>query len=90
MGEKRVSIRTLPSGERVNHFPPDERHPEGKQVLIRDGSPLKDRLIARRSHRKLRHGAIHQGHIDRIKVKVASQKAKGLPAEKSPIAVPRD
>lgn len=90
MGDKRVSVRTLPSGEQVNHYPPDERHPDGKQVLIPGPSPLKARLLAARAHRKLRHGAIHQGHLERIKVKVALQKAKGVPAEKSPIAAPRD
>lgn len=90
MGDKRVSVRTLPSGEQVNHYPPDPRHPDGKQVLIPGPSALKERILAARSHRKVRHLAIHQGHIDRIKVKVASQKAKGLPAEKSPIAAPRD
>jgi hypothetical protein len=85
VGDKRISIRTLPSGERVNHFPPDDRHPDGMLVLIRDHSALKDRLLAARPKRKLRHEAIHAGHIDRIKVKVANQKAKGLPPEKSPI-----
>lgn len=34
MGNSRVSIRTLASGEKVYHYPPDEQYPEGRTVLI--------------------------------------------------------
>lgn len=37
MGEKRISVRTLPDGTKVRHHPPDERHPDGKMVLVRQG-----------------------------------------------------
>ena len=41
MGSKRPSIRTLPSGERVMHYP------DGHQELIRDSSPISDMLGCR-------------------------------------------
>jgi hypothetical protein len=83
MGEKRPSIRTLPSGERVTHHPPDEAHPEGKQVLIRDGSALKDRLDAQLAENKRRHEELKATHADRVETKRADQADKGLPPEKS-------
>jgi hypothetical protein len=38
MGEKIPSVRTLPSGEKVIHYP------DGNQVLIPSGSPIDDFL----------------------------------------------
>jgi hypothetical protein len=83
MGDKRPSIRTLDSGEKVTHFPADDAHPEGKMVLIRETSPLKDRLDAQLEENQRRHEAIKQDHLDRIAVKRADQQGKGLPPEKS-------
>ena len=40
MGKTRVTIRTLASGERVYHYPPDEDFPEGRTVLINSGGSL--------------------------------------------------
>lgn len=82
MGEKRPSIRTLPSGERARHLPPDELHPEGQLVLIRDGSPLLDRIKARHaenSRRVVLLGAARQRNLHR---KRARLEAGQVPPEK--------
>ena len=84
MGAKRPSIRTLPSGERVWHHPPDDAHPEGMMVLIRDHSPLKRRHDARLHHHRARHEEIKAIHGQRLHAKIADQRAKGVPPEKSP------
>lgn len=83
MGDKRPSVRTLDSGEKVTHFPADDVHPDGKMVLIRETSPLKERLDAQLEENQRRHEAIKQDHLDRIAVKRADQQGKGLPPEKS-------
>lgn len=83
MGEKRASIRTLDSGEKVRHFPPDDQHPEGKMVLLRETSPLRDRLEAALEDNQRRHEALQAAHMERIETKKADQAAKGLPPEKS-------
>lgn len=83
MGDKRISTRTLPSGERVHHFPPDEQHPEGKMVLLRETSPLRDRLEAQLEDNQRRHEALQAVHMERIEAKKSDQAAKGLPPEKS-------
>lgn len=48
MGKTRVTIRTLASGERVYHYPPDEDFPEGRTVLINSGGSLTADLDSRR------------------------------------------
>ena len=48
MGKFRVSIRTLSSGERVRHYPPDDYHPEGRLVLIREGGSVLDPVLNHR------------------------------------------
>lgn len=85
MGEKRTSMRTLPSGERVMHEPPCDAHPDGKQTLIRDCSPLRDKLNDMHAEHRQRHGELKALHHERIAVKRAAQQAKGLPPEKSPL-----
>lgn len=85
MGEKRISKRTLDSGEQVIHHPPDDQHPEGKMVLVRTGSPLRERLDAALEDNQTRHAEIHQAHADRIEAKKVAQFDRGLPSEKSPI-----
>lgn len=82
MGDKRLSIRTLPSGEHVMHHPPDKQHPEGMQVLIRDCSPLRERHEARLQEHRRCHAELKAVHHDHIHIKNAVQKAKGVPAEK--------
>ena len=85
MGEKRVSIRTLPSGERVRHSPPEAQHPQGRMYLIRDSSPLRDMLDAQLEQDKARHEELKAVHAERIAVKKQMQQAKGLSPEKSVI-----
>lgn len=85
MGEKRVSVRTLPGGERVYHYPPDPEHPEGRQVLLRDSSPVRQRLDALRPEHQRRQAELNDAHLARVRVKRARQRHKGLPSEKSPI-----
>lgn len=48
MGKTRVTIRTLASGEKVYHYPPDEDFPEGRTVLVNSGSSLTAELDSRR------------------------------------------
>jgi len=85
MGDKRISIRTLPDGSKVRHHPPDAAHPEGKMVLVRDRSPLREKLAANHHHNRRRHAELQQDHHDRAEFKRAQQRANGVPAEKSPI-----
>lgn len=85
MGDKRVSTRTLPSGETCLHHPPDDQHPDGKLVLVRDCSPLRDKINDTRDEKKSRHDDLNAVHEVRINNKLARHKAKGLPPEKSPI-----
>ena len=85
MGIKRVSIRTLPSGERVRHYPPCDKYPEGRMELIRDTSPLRERILARIDERKSRQAQRADRHADRVALKKERQQAKGLPSDKSPI-----
>jgi hypothetical protein len=79
MGDKRPSVRTLPDGSRVTH------NPDGTMYLIRDRSPLREKLAGQREQKKKRHGLIHQAHLRRIEFKRHRQRIKGLPHEKSPI-----
>lgn len=79
MGDKRVSVRTLPDGSKVTHSP------DGTMVLIRDRSPLRERLAATRDTKKQRHVLIHQRHLQRIELKKHTQRRKGLASEKSPV-----
>ena len=85
MGNKRPSTRTLPSGEKVRSLPPSPGHPEGHEVLIRDSSPLRERLDARKEDNQRRHAVLAARHAERVEVKRAAQAEKGLAPEKSPI-----
>lgn len=81
MGDKRISVRTLPDGSKAYHHPPDDAHPDGKLVLITEsgadpaGDP--EEFAARRAELK-------QAYQDAIDTKRASERAKGVPPEKSP------
>jgi hypothetical protein len=85
MGDKRISKRTLDNGETVWHHPPCDEHPEGKQVLHRESSSVRDRLDAQLAENKRRHAEIKDAHTESIDAKKSKQQEKGLPAEKSPI-----
>jgi hypothetical protein len=82
MGDKKVTIRTLPSGERVYHHPPDRLHPEGRQVLIRERSPLRDRLDARQPIDKARHAELKAHHQGKAATKRNRALSRGMPPEK--------
>lgn len=83
MGEKRESIRTLPSGERVRHFPADEDNPDGKMVLITDVSPMRERLEAEREEKSARHAELKKKHAAALAAKQAAMAAgDAVPPEK--------
>lgn len=79
MGDKRVSVRTLPDGSKVSH------HPDGTQKLIRGRSPLRERLAGKRDHKKRQHDQIHAENLRRVEAKKQCQSHQGLPPEKSNI-----
>lgn len=83
MGSKRPSTRTLPSGEQVTHYPPDEEHPEGRMNLIRTGSPLREKLDARLESNQERLAELEQANADAVQAKKDIQDGKGMPPEKS-------
>jgi hypothetical protein len=83
MGNKRSSTRTLPDGYSVRHSPPDAEHPEGRMDLIRDRSPLRERLDAALEDNQRRHAELKARHTERVEFKKVAQRAKGLPPEKS-------
>lgn len=79
MGTKRISIRTLPDGSKVKHHPPDEQHPDGKLVLIRETSPLRDRLEAQMEDNERRHRQLKDRQARRLQAKKDRQQNKGRP-----------
>lgn len=85
MGEKRVSTRTLPTGEKVLHHPPTDDHPEGKMTLIREGSSLRDQLNASLPDEQARMAELQAAQEAAVEAKRTDQLAKGLPPEKSAI-----
>jgi hypothetical protein len=86
MGAKRVSVRTLPSGEKVTHYPPDDAHPEGKMVLLSaPENNLRQRLADQLPTNRAECDRIKQELFDRIEVKRTAQEEHGVPPEKSAI-----
>jgi hypothetical protein len=83
MGNQRTSIRTLPDGYKVRHYPPDELHPEGMQVMLPGQSPLCERLNSSLSADMATQQDICYAMWDRVEAKQAAQRAAGLPPEKS-------
>lgn len=69
MGDKRVSIRTLPTGEKVKHHPPTDTHPEGRMVLIMETSPLKERLTAALADNQAAQKQLKERAAARLKAK---------------------
>lgn len=83
MGKTRITTRTLASGERVRHYPPSEGFPDGRMVLINDGSSISDDLDARREE----HEAIRQDQRVIAQSQVSAKKEAdaaypAVPAEK--------
>lgn len=75
MGEKKVSIRTLDSGEQVRHEPPDEDHPDGKMTLIPGQSALRERLEDSAEDKRERLAELANRQRNRLRSKQESLKA---------------
>lgn len=84
MGNQKISKRTLDSGEQVIHHPPDDAHPEGKQVLVAH-SALRDKLNSQVFDNQSAQADLIAVHQERIAAKIADQRDKGLPPDKSSI-----
>lgn len=83
MGKNRVSVRTLPSGEQVRHYPPDEDFPEGRTVLINTGSALISELDARRDQNEESLRDLRVISQAKVKAKKAAEEAfPPVPPEK--------
>lgn len=73
-------IEELPSGELVKVYP------DGRKVLIRNSSPLKDQLDEANEDLKSEASALRAAQVDAIEAKLAAQvDGNEVPAEKSPI-----
>lgn len=59
MGNQRPSIRTLSDGYKVTHHPPDDKHPEGKMVLLPGQSRPRAKLVAAHEDN---HAQLHEQH----------------------------
>lgn len=85
MGATRVSTRTLPDGYRVFHHPPDDRHPEGKQVLCPGQSRAREKLLAIEEDNKAASAAKRHHHQRKVHRKRASMAAHpAVPPSKRP------
>jgi hypothetical protein len=82
VGDKRISIRTLPTGEKVEHHPSDHRHPDGKLVLIPGICPLKERHANMLGRHREHQRTLREGHQARALTKRELQRRGGIPAEK--------
>lgn len=82
MGKTRVSVRTLPSGEKVHHYPPDEDHPEGKMVLIPQNAVAAE-LDTRRDRQADAIRDLRTAHHAKVSIKKAAEAANPVvPPEK--------
>lgn len=82
MGMKRVSVKTLSDGTRVQHHPPDEKHPEGRMVLIPEDK-IAQRLLDRRHHIGEGINDIHVAHYAKVQRKRDAEAAHpAVPPEK--------
>lgn len=83
MGMKRTTIRTLSSGEKAYHHPPDEDHPKGRVVLIPGQSGLTEELLARREDDENGLRDLHIDHRRRIQDKQQQEAAEpAVPPDK--------
>lgn len=82
MGEKKETIRTLASGEKVRHLPPDDRHPHGKMILVPGPCPVRRKLHHKLDEHKLRSAGLRAAHRRKLEHKQARMDAKGFPKEK--------
>lgn len=85
MGKVRVSVKTLPDGTKVRHHPPDRWHPKGKlELLEKQGTSLRERILSVRDHLSSEHDRRHEDHRRRVAHKKALESKGNLPPEKSP------
>jgi hypothetical protein len=82
MGDKQISIRTLPDGTRAHHHPPDQLHPDGRLVLIQENSPMRAHLDSRHDHHKVEQERLHDVHRQQLADKKAALVRGGVPASK--------
>lgn len=82
MGKKRVSVRTTKDGIRARHYPPDETHPDGRLVMLRDTSPLREMLKSGRHAAHIQLMQLRDRHRQRIVFKKAKLTQDGIPSDK--------
>lgn len=87
MGQKKPSVRTLKSGQKVMHHPPSPGFDEGHEVLLPGQSPLIAYLDQRERDLRAAQEDLKQERVRRAARKVERQAAgpDPVPAEKSPI-----
>ena len=85
MGTKKVTVRTLPTGEKVYDHPPTEAFPGGRQVLV-PTTVVADQLAARDEEFADAEAVRAEGFRQAIAAKRASLAAHpAVPRDKSPI-----
>lgn len=78
-----ATVRTLDSGEKVKHFLADERHPEGRKVLIPGASPLRERLLAECADAEAAHTELaERDHHRRCQARERLDAGDSVPFEK--------
>lgn len=83
MGQSRVSIRTLASGEKVYHYPPSEEFPEGRTVLVNEGLALSSQLESRREDNEVALGDLRVVNQAKVEAKKEAEAADpAVPPEK--------
>lgn len=82
MGKTKVTVRTLSSGERVHHYPPDEDHPDGRMVLI-PHDELADAIMEQRAEHDASLSDLHVFHHTLVREKNDAEAAHpAVPPEK--------
>jgi hypothetical protein len=84
MGKTRVTVRTLPNGDQVTHYPPDDDHPEGRMVLIApETSAIAASLEERRDAQEEAIRDLRTFHNAKVKAKKDAEAADpAVPPEK--------
>lgn len=84
--QQKPKVVVLDSGEKIIQNPPDDQHPDGKKILIKESSPMRDKLNGLLEDHKAQHAEIHQGNRDRLVAKQEKQAAyPAVPPEKRPV-----
>ena len=74
--------RTLPDGYLVTHYPPDDKHPEGKMVLQPGQSRLRARLLEAHPGHRISHAAKQIRKQKLVDWRRERMRRRGVPAEK--------